>query len=99
VAPPAEAAVVCLVPSSKIIPLAETLPLTPMPPATIKAPVEFDVDAVVFVILIALAVVEPLVVTVCNVSASAGNEMAVFVTEDKRPCASTANTGTCVALA
>jgi len=53
----------------------------------------------VLVTLIALAVVEPLVVTVCNVSASAGNEMAVFVTEDKRPCASTTNTGTCVALA
>ncbi len=52
VAPPAEAAVVCLVPSSKIIPLAETLPLTPMPPATVIAPVVLEVDTVVFVTLI-----------------------------------------------
>jgi len=52
VAPPPEAAVVCLVPSSKIIPLAETLPLTPMPPETVIAPVVLDVDTVVFVTLI-----------------------------------------------
>ena len=42
---PPEAAVVCLVPSSKIIPLADTLPLTPIPPTTCIEPVAFDVDA------------------------------------------------------
>jgi len=49
---PAVAAVVCLVLSGNIIPSADTLPLTPIPPATVIAPVVFDVDAVVFVTLI-----------------------------------------------
>ena len=47
VAPPPEAAVVCLVLSGNIIPSADTLPLTPIPPFEIMAPVIFDVEVVV----------------------------------------------------
>ena len=49
---PAVAAVVCLVLSGNIIPSADTLPLTPIPPLTVIAPVVFDVDTVVLVTLI-----------------------------------------------
>ena len=44
-----------------------TLLPTPMPPDTISAPVLVVVDSVVLDIKILLVVVEPLLVTVCNV--------------------------------
>jgi hypothetical protein len=39
-----------------MIPLADTLPLTPIPPLTVIAPVVLDVDTVVFVTLIEVIV-------------------------------------------
>ena len=74
------------------------LALAEIPPLTINAPVLLLVDAVVLLIVIAVAVVAPRPVTDASVSASAGNAIDTLAADVMRPLASTVYLGTIVEL-